>query len=180
MKELEMAEIFIKDISDNFKKNNHLNSDSRFLFVVLRAQKAGTYLDEKNKRKYSVGSDEDELQKIIKEARTELISWEAAEKIFQDLTELQKPIPKSLAQFIICSMKGDVKRPRKSQVWNNKTRNLAINHIANMAMNKFPELPVMSSDNRIEESICGILAQHFHVTPAAIRKVINQKARKST
>lgn len=178
MNELSKEEKFIKNDCESFTRNNVLNDGSRFLYVALLAQKAGTYLDLEKKRKYSIGSNEVELKKIIKDAEKDRISWEAVSKIFNDLNELQRPIPKTLAHFIIDTMEGDnIKRPRKPQVWNNHNRDIGIKYIAMAAKKEFPYLTLITSDNRNgncnEKTICGMIAKHLNMEAGTVLKVIN-------
>lgn len=153
------------------------------LAVLERAKKAGTYTGEiinsktgiRINRLYTVGSDEIELNKIINEAKNDIICWKALKKIFKDLNELQRPIPEKLKEFIFELFDKSKKTPKNPQVWKNLTRDFVIKIIASETKKKFPDVPMTTSENRQNLCICGLIAKHFNMTPEAVRQVVTAK-----
>lgn len=153
------------------------------LAILERAKKAGTYTSEitdsktgvKINRLYTVGSDEIELNKIINEAKNDIICWKALKKIFKDLNELQRPIPEKLKEFIFELFDKSKKTPKNPQVWKNLTRDFVIKIIASETKKKFPDVPMTTSENRQNLCICGLIAKHFNMTPEAVRQVVTAK-----
>lgn len=160
------------------------------LAILERAKKAGTYTSEitdsktgvKINRLYTVGSDATELNKIINEAKDDIICWKALKRIFRDLNELQRPVPEKLKEFILELFDKNKKTPKNSQVWKNLTRDFVIKIIASETKKKFPDVPMTTSENRQDLCVCGLIAKHFKMKPEAVRQVVTakKKLRKST
>ena len=189
-KELIEADRFIETKYKELKKDI-LGISGRPLVVLEIAKKAGTYTGKAAGKEfnqlYTIGSNEKELNKIINEAENQIVYWEALIRIFEDLNTLQRPIPKSLADFIRVLFDGNKKKPKNLQEWTNYTRDFLIRIIAFEANAKFPDIPMTTSGNRQGnrqgESICGLIAKHAPVGENAIYKVVKaakRKKRKST
>ena len=160
------------------------------LAILERAKKAGTYTSEitdsktgvKINRLYTVGSDATELNKIINEAKDDIICWKALKRIFRDLNELQRPVPEKLKEFILELFDKNKKTPKNSQVWKNLTRDFVIKIIASETKKKFPDVPMTTSENRQDLCICGLIGKHFDMMPETVKQVVRakKKLRKST
>lgn len=164
------------------------------LAILERAKKAGTYTSEitdsktgvKINRLYTVGSDATELNKIINEAKDDIICWKALKRIFRDLNELQRPVPEKLKEFILeLFEKGKGKgknKPKTPQIWTNLTRDFVIKIIASETKKKFPDVPMTTSENRQDLCICGLIGKHFDMMPETVKQVVRakKKLRKST
>ncbi|WP_024608807.1 hypothetical protein [Pseudoalteromonas sp. TAB23] len=166
-----------------------LDITGRPLVVLEIAKKAGTYTckatgNEFNQL-YTVGSNENELDKIINVAKSQIVYWEALMRIFKDLNTLQRPIPKNLADFILDQLGENKKgKPRTPQEWTNYTRDFLIRIIAFEAREKFRDIPMKTTGNRQgdrqSESICSLIAKHVNRSEDSIYKIVKSKKRKST
>ena len=170
MSKVEQAKQFIAEHKQRFSDVLEIEKGHFALEVVERKRPVGS--EKIGHKLYFTGHNEKALCELVEQAQSDRASWEALRAIFKDLCELARPIPKPLAKWADKAFNGDIKRPRMSQVYSNQARDLIITIIANKLDASDLEIARVTSDNRAGESIAGVIADAFYMTPAAVRKIM--------